>query len=188
MRNYKCLNKNTFTEGNYTLVPLRDEDKYEILEWRNSQIDILRQQAPLTRESQENYFKKVITPHFEQEKPNQILWSFLLNNKLIGYGGLVHIDWEAKHGEISFLLCNEHNTNVTQFKKDWKVFLNQITNIAFNELKLNKIHTYAYDIRNYYFDVMYEADFIKESTLKEHIVINNKLCDILVLSKFNTIK
>ena len=52
MRQYKCLHINQFTEGNYTLVPIRDEDKYDILKWRNEQIDILRQQTPLTKEHQ----------------------------------------------------------------------------------------------------------------------------------------
>lgn len=184
MRAYKCLNKNHFTESDYSLTPIRDEDKYAIMEWRNTQIDILRQQSPLTKEGQEGYFKTVIEKLFEKDKPEQILWSFLLNDHLIGYGGLVHIDWEAKHGEISFVLNNERNNNVNLFEKDWSVYLNMISQIAFNELGFNKIHTYAYNIRDYYFKVLYEHQFEVEGRLKGHILINNKLEDILVLSKF----
>ncbi len=186
-RNYKCLKKNVFSKDNYLLVPLRDEDKYAILEWRNAQIDILRQKEILTKEQQETYFNTIITPLFEQEKPNQILWSFLENGKLIGYGGLVHIDWEAKHAEISFLLCNQRNSDIAQFKKDWSVYLNLVISIAFSELNFQKAHTYAYDIRPYYFDIMYDQGFLKEGHLKRHIKIGEKLVDVLILSKFNDI-
>lgn len=185
MRHYKFLHINQFTVGNYSLIPIRDEDKYEILNWRNSQIDILRQQTPLTKVQQDNYFENVISKLFEQKQPSQILWSFLFEGKLIGYGGLVHIDWEARHAEISFLLSNDRNSDIDTFKKDWNVYLHLITNLAFTELGFHKIHTYAYNIRDYYFDVMYEQGFEKEGHLKDHILINNQLTDILILSKFN---
>ena len=185
MRQYKCLSINEFESRDYSLVPIRDEDKYDILSWRNTQIDILRQPTPLTAEQQEYYFKTTVTELFEQEKPKQLLWSFLENDKLIGYGGLVHIDWEAKHGEISFLLCNERNADVIQYKKDWSIYLQLITDLAFNELKFQKIHTYAYNIRPHYFEVICEQGFVKEGHLKNHILINNKLSDVLILSKFS---
>lgn len=186
MRVYKCLNVNVFSDGNYCIVPIRDEDKYDILHWRNTQIDILRQQTPLTIEQQKCYFETTVAGLFEQEKPKQILWSFLLEGRLIGYGGLVHIDWEARHGEISFVLCNERNSNAEIFKKDWRAYLSLLEEIAFDILNFNKIHTYAYDIRDYYFEVMYESGFNQEGRLKQHILINGKLEDILILSKFNT--
>ena len=60
MRNYKCLTKNTFKSGAYSLIPLRDEDKYAIMQWRNQQLDILRQKQLLTEEQQEKYFASVV--------------------------------------------------------------------------------------------------------------------------------
>ena len=57
--------------------------------------------------------------------------------------------------------------------------------LAFRILKFNKIHTYAYDIRDYYFEVMFQLGYYQEARLKEHILINDKLQDILILSKFN---
>ena len=41
--------------------------------------------------------------------------SWLSNNELIGYGGLVNISWENLRGEISFLL----KTDVANTKKDY---------------------------------------------------------------------
>ena len=103
-RNYKCLSQNIFSHEKYALVPIRDEDKYTIMQWRNEQIDILRQKQPLTKERQEQYFAITVANLFTQEKPEQLLFSFLENGVLIGYGGLVHIDWESKNAEIYFLM------------------------------------------------------------------------------------
>lgn len=38
MRTYKCLNQQVFESGDYKLVPIRHEDRYSIMQWRNEQI------------------------------------------------------------------------------------------------------------------------------------------------------
>ena len=53
MRNYRCLKNKIFENEKFSLLPLRDSDKYDILEIRNSQIEHLRQDKPLTKENQE---------------------------------------------------------------------------------------------------------------------------------------
>ena len=69
------------------LVPIRDEDKYEIMTIRNEQIYHLRQAGPLTKEMQEKYFATTVAALFEEEKPAQILFSLLKNDEFIGCGG-----------------------------------------------------------------------------------------------------
>src|SRR5688572_13294152 len=123
-RKYKCLTKREFSLGDYHLVSIRDGDKYAIQKWRNDQIEILRQAEPLTSAQQENYFRNVVDKLFETEQPEQLLFSFLQGDELIGYGGLVHIDWLSKNGEISFITETSRNRNVMQFKKDWSQYLN----------------------------------------------------------------
>ena len=54
-RNYKSLSKPDFTNNNFKLIPIRDEDKYNILKWRNEQLYHLRQNKLLTNEIQELY-------------------------------------------------------------------------------------------------------------------------------------
>ena len=100
MNTYKVLNKQVFTQGEYKLVPIRFEDRWDIMKWRNEQIYHLRQSKPLTKEDQDHYFNNVASKLFEQEQPSQILFSFLRNDICIGYGGLVHINWVDKHAEI----------------------------------------------------------------------------------------
>ena len=60
--NYSCLKKNIFTNVSYTLLPIRGEDKYDILNWRNAQIDILRQQVPCYSHTMEDvhYFSTAL--------------------------------------------------------------------------------------------------------------------------------
>jgi hypothetical protein len=48
---------------------------------------------------------------FQLQKPNQILFSFLEENKCIGYGGLVHINWNDINGEISFIIDTKLEKN-----------------------------------------------------------------------------
>ena len=77
MNSYKVLNKQIFTEGAYSLVPIRFEDRMGIMKWRNEQIYHLRQSKPLTEEDQNNYFKNVVSKLFDQEQPQKKLFSFL---------------------------------------------------------------------------------------------------------------
>ena len=57
MNKYKALiNKQEFAFENYSIVPIRFEDRMDILKWRNEQIYHLRQEKPLTENDQNNYF------------------------------------------------------------------------------------------------------------------------------------
>ena len=121
MRTYKILNKSQEELGEYQIVPIRDCDKYIIMKWRNEQIFHLRQQFPLTKKIQDKYFKEVVDNLFSQEKPNQLLFSYLKGELCIGYGGLVHIDWSNMNAEISFIMKTELEEN--QFTFQWTKFL-----------------------------------------------------------------
>lgn len=178
---YRVLNKQIFTTDKYKIVPIRNEDKFDILKWRNEQMYHLRQANKLTEEEQENYFQNIVSKLFDLEKPNQILFSFLKGDKCIGYGGLVHINWIDKNAEISFImdttLENEH------FNFNWKTYLKLIEEVAFNELKLHKIFTYAFDLRPHLYQVLEQNGYIKEAILKEHCFFDNKFIDVIIHKK-----
>lgn len=92
MKSYKSLNEQVFEIDNYKIVPIRYEDRLQIMKWRNEQVYHLRQNKLLSIEDQEKYFMTVVDELFEQERPNQILFSYLEDDICIGYGGLVHIN------------------------------------------------------------------------------------------------
>ena len=74
------------------------------MRWRNEQMYHLRQSKPLTEADQDRYFDEVVSQLFDQEQPEQILFSFLEGEKCIGYGGLVHINWGDRNAEVSFIM------------------------------------------------------------------------------------
>lgn len=184
MSSYKVLHKQKFESGNFSLIPIRFEDRLDIMKWRNEQIYHLRQKKQLTIENQEVYFKTIISKLFNQEQPNQILFSFLENNNLIGYGGLVHLNWFDKNAEISFIM----NTKLekTRFEDVWKAYLKLIEQVAFNELKFHKIFTYAFDLRPNLYPVLISAGFKEEARLDQHCFFEGKYIDVVIHSKLNS--
>lgn len=183
MKNYKALIKQVYSKGIYSIVPIRFEDRIEIMKWRNEQIYHLRQNQPLTIQDQDNYFNTIINQLFEAEKPNQLLFSYLENDKCIGYGGLVHINWIDKNAEISFVMNTKLEKDM--FKFHWGTFLQLLENIAFNELNFHKIFTYAFDLRPHLYEVLESNNYFKEAVLNEHCFFNNQFIDVIIHSKKN---
>jgi len=183
MNSYKILNKQVYSSGEYSLVPIRMEDSFAIMQWRNEQIYHLRQAKLLTETDQNNYFDNVIAKLFEQEQPEQILFSYLEDGKCIGYGGLVHINWIDKNAEISFIIDTRLEKDF--FHKYWGIYLDLIEQVAFAELNLHKIYTYAFDLRPHLYKALEEKKYQKEAVLKEHCYFNGEFKDVIIHSKIN---
>jgi RimJ/RimL family protein N-acetyltransferase len=183
MNCYNVLSKQIFSSGSFSLVPIRFEDRFDIMKWRNEQIYHLRQDKPLTTEYQESYFNNVVAKLFEQEQPDQILFSYLQNDKCIGYGGLVHIDWINRNTEVSFLM----NTDLEKeyFEKHWRIFLKLIEKVAFGELDFHKIYIYSFYLRPHLYDILKSCGYIEDARLKEHCLFDNRFIDVLIHSKFS---
>lgn len=183
MKEYKVLNQQIFEKGNYKIVPVRYSDRYEIMNWRNDQMYHLRQSVLLTKESQDKYFNIVVDKLFDDNKPDQILFSYLECGICIGYGGLVHINWIDKNAEISFLVNPDKNEK--EFERHWKIYLSLIEEVAFNELSFHKIFTYAFDLRPKLYPALETSGFLKEAVLKEHCFYSGSYKDVIIHSKIN---
>jgi len=181
---YSCLTKQKFCIDDYSIVPIRYDDRFAIMKWRNEQIYHLRQNQKLTKENQENYFTNTISKLFDQKKPSQILFSYLKNGECIGYGGLVHINWIDKNAEISFIMDTELEQSFFNFH--WSAYLGLIEKVAFEELKFHKIFTYAFDIRPNLYGVIESVGYNKEAILKEHCLFNGDYKDVIIHSKINS--
>lgn len=184
MNIYRCLDRQEFNHGEYSIVSLRENDIFPIMELRNKQLSILRQKAPLTREMQRRYYDNVIKPSFSSPHPEQILFSFLFQNKFIGYGGVVHIDWEVKKGEVSYLgkVVHEDNYPAHSHVSDFGCFLAFIKGVAFGCLKLHRLYTETYDIRDYHIFTLESNGFELEVRLKDHVLIDSNYADSLIHS------
>jgi RimJ/RimL family protein N-acetyltransferase len=178
---YKCLQKQSFSLRRYSIVPIRMEDRFEIMKWRNEQIYHLRQDKPLTEEDQNRYFNTVVKKLFDEERPTQLLFSYIEDNKCIGYGGLVHINWVDKNAEISFIMETSLEKEFFQFH--WTKYLKLIEVLAFQELSLHKIFVFAFDLRPHLYKAIENAGFVKEAVLKEHCLFQGEYKDVIIHSK-----
>ncbi|GAK99704.1 putative ribosomal-protein-serine acetyltransferase [Nonlabens ulvanivorans] len=183
MNSYKALSQQVFSSGDFKIIPIRFEDRMDIMKWRNEQMYHLRQSQPLTIESQDKYFNTTVKSLFEQEKPKQLLFSFLKNGICVGYGGLVHINWIDKNAEISFIMDTELEEHF--FEKNWSEFLYLIEIVAFQKLKFHKLHSFAFNLRPLIYKVLENAFFEQEAILKEHCLFNDNFIDVIIHAKFN---
>lgn len=180
---YRVLERNVIYHGDFKLVPIRYEDRYDIMQWRNEQVYHLRQKGLLTKEEQDDYFKNVVAGLFDQEEPNQILFSFMKGEECIGYGGLVHINWMDKNAEISFIMDTVLEKD--HFDEYWQIYLKLIEEVAFDQIDLHRIFTYAFDLRPHMYVSFEQAGFVQEARLKDHILYQGEFVDVVIHGKIN---
>ncbi|WP_321494910.1 GNAT family N-acetyltransferase [uncultured Desulfobacter sp.] len=180
MEKYIVLPRDSYSFQGYTLVALRRQDILKIKAWRNDQIDILRQKNILTDQDQKNYYNKIVFPTYGQNHPGQILFSILQEDACIGYGGLVHISWEDKRGEISFLVDSDRVYDSQTYQNDFQCFLEIIKHISFTDLGLNRLFLETYDMRKKHIQIIEKSGFALEGRLKEHVIINGASIDSLI--------
>jgi RimJ/RimL family protein N-acetyltransferase len=181
MNTYKALNKQVYTLDEHSLVPIRMEDRYDIMRWRNEQIYHLRQAEPLTNDRQDWYFENVVGKLFEQDQPNQILFSFLKDGECIGYGGLVHINWVDRNAEISFIMDTHLEEDFFEFH--WKTYLGLIEKVGFRELSFHKLYIYAFDLRPHLYAALSDPGYFLDARLREHCSFNGQFLDVVIYSK-----
>jgi len=177
---YVCLKNKKYQFNNYFLTPLRKKDIQCIRKWRNNQMSILRQKKVITKEEQINYFESVVKKDFNKNYPKCILFSFILNEICIGYGGLTNINWDSKKTELSFLVDDIRYSDSKKYHNDFVSFIKIITELVFDELNLKKIFTETYDIRPMHIKILEEMGFKLEKRLKQHVNINGKNVDSLI--------
>lgn len=183
MPQYICLHQQEQHLGDYSIVPLRFEDRFSIMKWRNEQIYHLRQARPLTADDQQRYFDNVVSKLYNNPKPDQILFSYLEKGVCIGYGGLVHINWIDRNGEISFIM--DTKLEAEHFAEHWSNYLTMLKSVAFDDLGLHKIYTYAFDLRPHLYTMLEANGYKREATLKEHCLFNSEYKDVVLHSLWN---
>ena len=174
---YSFLKFNDYSFENYTLLPLRYEDISKIKKWRNDQISVLRQNKILTDADQENYYQELVEKSFFNPKPNEILFSFLLDDTCIGYGGMVYADWDKKTAEISFITETKRSNLNEIYQNDFTAFTTILFRISFSELLFNKLTTETYGIRTNTLRILDQLGFQLKKIDKKKILINNEMCD-----------
>lgn len=179
---YRAIGPDSFHHGDYHIESVQRSDAEEIRKWRNEQISALRQGKPITKEEQSTYFGELIRLDFPMSQPEKILVRFLYKDYLIGYGGIVHIDWHNLRGEVSFLLETSRTVHHAKYKDELFTFFELIKVVAFEALKLNKLTCEAYAHRQYHVEAIELAGFTREGILRQQTKINGAWIDAVVSS------
>ncbi|MGF1484233.1 MAG: GNAT family N-acetyltransferase [Opitutales bacterium] len=180
LHTYPALEGEVFELGNYRLVPYRECDLERIRKWRNAQMDILRQDYQITAAHQRVYYRDAIVPTFGKLKPPQMLFSYLLRDECIGYGGLTNIDWTHQRAELSFLLASERARNGPIYRTEMLAFLGLIQRVCFDGLGLNRLHAETFDCRPLHIRLLEEAGFVLEGRLRAHHRMGEEWVDSLL--------
>ena len=165
----------TSADNRYQLRPIHWNDRDAIREWRNAQIDVLRQQNPLSANEQDDYFSNLVLPQLTQEQPEQILFAFLEDSQLVGYGGFVHIVWSDRRAEVSFL-TDVDRSDQNAFSQDWSEYLNLLVQLA-RRIGFHKLTTETYSIRTELIEILEDFGFTQEGILRDHHLINGAPVD-----------
>ncbi len=179
---YSILGDAPLESDEYSIESVRYADAEPIRKWRNEQISALRQSTELSSDEQILYFQQVIEKDFPEDQPDKILVRFCHKDELIGYGGIVHLDWVNLRGEVSFLLNTTHTQNLEKYSIELGIFFRLIKKLGFLKLGLNKLSTEAFAHRDYHVLAIENSGFQREGILREHTMINGAWVDAVVAS------
>lgn len=173
---YACAPNISVSSGDYSIRAIQWDDRETIRVWRNDQIDVLRQSEPLSVEGQDTYFAQVVASEMTAAHPAQILVAFAERDELIGYGGIVHIAWPDRRGEVSFLTST---SRADALQADWRAFLPLVITLAREELHLHRLTTECYAFRTDVIECLEGAGFVQEGRLSEQHLHDGEWIDAL---------
>lgn len=177
---YHCMQWHYFLDKELIIMPMQADHIERVRQWRNAQMDDLRQNHVITKSEQLEYYHKHIWPDIKNKYPKNILLSILLNEVLIGYGGLVHIAWEHQRAEVSFLLDPKYVCDIKRYTNIFSRYLKMIKKLAFKDLGLERLYGETYATRNTQIAILEAAGFVREGILKKHVVINGERVDAII--------
>ena len=180
MTKWNCLTNQTFANDHYAISPITPLDIESIRRWRNAQLEVLRQKEPITESGQISYFNQHIWPTMPLAEPPNILMGLRRNDRLIGYGGLVHIAWEHRRAELSFLLDDRRASNEAGYTEDFLGFLSLIRKLAFDDLKLHRLFTETYALRTHHITVLESFGLRLEGVMRDHVRIGGDYVHSLI--------
>lgn len=182
---YACLKRQKISYQGYTIRTVEPHDIEYIRKWRNEQMDILRQKNEITPAEQLAYYEKKIWPTLADSHPPNLLFAYLIDDQLVGYGGLVHIAWDHSRAEVSFLMNPTRTRDPNAYRGDFLAFLKLMKILAFEDLKLKKLYTETYSTRVHHISVLEAAGFRIEGVLRRHIIVDDQAIDSLIHGYFN---
>lgn len=174
---YNVLPREIYMQDPITVRPVARADAELIRQWRNAQIAVLRQKAPISEEQQTVYFDRVVIPDFTAPQPRNILFAIHERDEMIGYGGLVHIAWEDRRAEVSFLLKPELAGSPAETAIYLPAFHAAMKQVAFEDLKFVKLTLETYDFRQDFLSVYDSMGYRPAGRWTAHVFHDGRFWD-----------
>lgn len=163
---------------NINFRPISKGDLASIKKWRNEQMEVLRQNVPLTDEDQNRWFANLA------DDKKQVLFA-IVDEELIGYCGLTNLDFVNHRAEVSFVMRTDIALLEAEYEKYFLAILDMLKKYAFEELKLHKLFTETYEFRKFHISILEKFGFKLDGRYKEHIFHEVKFIDSLIHSLIN---
>lgn len=178
---YRVMAQNpVLTDGDLSARALEPEHIEAIRNWRNEQMDVLRQSRPISSSEQVAYFERAIWLDKASDTPANILLALYEGDRFIGYGGLVHLAWDYGRAEISFLLDSQMAGDEAVVERLFSRWLRLMQKLAFEHLGLSRLTTETYETRSLHLRLLDEAGFEREGRLREHVVVEGHKRDSIL--------
>lgn len=177
---YQIMPRSCLIDRDLLIRAVKPDDIEFIRQWRNAQMDVLRQSTLITPDAQQRYFEQFIWPDKLLPEPRQILLAIEYRGQLIGYGGLVHISWSYRRAEISFLLKPSFENDTSVLRDLFYRYLALVQELAFEDLNLNRLTTETYENRVNHIEVLEASGHRLEGVLRDHVIVKGKLTSALV--------
>lgn len=177
---YKSMPRPELRRDAFSVRAVAPEHIEAIRLWRNAQMDVLRQVAPISPAQQEAYYAAHVWPAMALDEPQNILLTFFEGEQAIGYGGLVHMAWEHRRAEVSFLLDPALASAPETYARYFSAFLDLIKEFAFDDLGFHRLFTETYAMRAHHISVLEANGFRLEGVLKHHVMIGGRPVDSLI--------
>ncbi|MFM8454135.1 MAG: GNAT family N-acetyltransferase [Gammaproteobacteria bacterium] len=177
---YACMPRPILRLGNLWAQAVQEYHIESIRQWRNAQMDILRQSTLITPEEQKNYFQNHIWPDMRSSHPKNILLAYMEDDNFIGYGGLVHIAWEHLRAEVSFLLKPTLVKSKDDYSRYFSGFLEIVKQLAFQHIGLERLFTETYAVRTHHISILEATGFSREGLLQNHVKIDGQSVDSII--------
>lgn len=162
------------------LVPTRERDLPSYRRWRNAQSDFLRQEKPLRASDQLRWFRDAVLPSRFEKRPALVMFSFLEDERCVGYCGLTHISWPHKRAEVVFLTATERLKDRKRYADDFRWCLALLKSYAFDHLGLERLTMENHDLRPWHVAALEKSGFKPEGRLRGHVVKKGRRLDLLV--------
>jgi RimJ/RimL family protein N-acetyltransferase len=171
---------NLVTNSHYVIRGFEFDDLEAVRIWRNAQIDVLRQAAPLSEADQRRWWDTVYLRESAGSEPQQTLYTLLETGRAVAYGGFTNCDWVVRRAELSFLADDAIAADQARYEIVQRHFFVFLLQHGFGEQGFQRLFTETYDFRKEHIDVLEELGLREEGRLRRHAWARGGLVDSLM--------